>query len=260
MAELSRREASCLSNDEFLVIMTCVDIMTNFITPWCVYDMTHFECDKRFGTMTYVFGHHDVCWHHDELYNTMMCLWHDTFWMWQTFWHYDVCYTYSCHDKVLTSWNFLTTWHTFWRLDALFGVMSNLMTSWCVFTFCWHDVFLNPWPAFCRIDFFFKFQEHNIMKTCFWYYDKILDVMICFSWRVFVFMTNCLRLWRIFDFMTHFLTSWHIFYFMTNLWRHDKLFDVMVCFWCHDALCDAMTNLVTSWQTWWRHYTYFILW
>ena len=35
-----------LSNDEPFVIMTCVDIMTNFITSWLVYDMTNFGCDK----------------------------------------------------------------------------------------------------------------------------------------------------------------------------------------------------------------------
>ena len=78
------------------VIMACVDVMTNFITSRLVYDMTHFGCDKRFGAMTYVTLH----W---------------------------------CHDKVLTSWNVWTTWHTFWCFDALFDVMSNFMTSWCVF-------------------------------------------------------------------------------------------------------------------------------
>ena len=167
------------------------------------------------------------------------------------FWRYDVCYTYWCHSKRLTSWNFMTTWYTFWRLDALFDVMSNFMTSWCVVTFCRHDVFLTPWQAFCLVDIFvFIISGTNIMKTCFWYYNTLLDVMICFhvmmnfltSRRVFTFMTNCLTLWRIFDF----LTSWHMFYFMTNLWRHDKPSDVMVCF-------DAMTNLMASWQTWWRH-------
>ena len=191
-----------LSNDEPFVIMTCVDIMANFITSWLVYDMTHFGFDKRVGAMTYA-----------TLIDVM--------------------------TNVLTSWNFLTTWHTSWRLDALCDVMTHFvsfMTSWCVLRFAGMDKY--------------------IMKTCFLYNYKLLVVKMNFlmSWRVFVFMTNCLTLWRIFDFMTHFLTSWHIFYFMTNLWRHDKPFDVMVCF-------DAMTHFVTSWRTWWRHYDFFfILW
>ena len=186
----------------------------------------------------------------------MTCLWHDKFWIWQTFWRYDVFYTYWCHDK-------------------RFVVVSNCTTSWCVFTLCWHDAFVTPWPVFVVWTYFFSlFQEQNIMKTCFWYkisqiWHKVITnfwvswyvfhvkMNFLMPWRVFVFMTNCLTLWRIFDF----LTSWHIFYFMTNLWRHDKPLDVMVCFWCHDALCDVMTNLVTSWQTLWCHYGFFfILW
>ena len=150
-----------LSNDEFLVIMTCVDIMTNFITPWCVYDMTHFGCDKRFGTMTYV-----------TLIHVM--------------------------TNVLASWNILTTWHTFWRLGALFDVMSNFITSWCVFTFCWHDVFLNPWPAFCRIDFFLisGTQYNKNVFLILWQHFGCHDVFFM-SWRTF---------WR----HDVFLSSWQI--------------------------------------------------
>ena len=185
--------------------------------------------------------------------------------MWQTFWRYVILI--DVMTNVLTSWNFLTTWYTFWRLDALCDVMSNFITSWCVVTFCWHDVFLTPWPAFCLLDIFVfiisgaKYNEnYNDIITHFWISWYVFHVMTNFltSWRVFIFMTNCLALWRIFDFMTHFLTSWHIFYFMTNLWRHDKPFDVMVCFWCHDELGDVMTNIVKSWQTWWRYYVFLL--
>ena len=215
--------------------------MTNFITSWLVYDMTNFGCDKRFGAMTYV-----------TLIDVM--------------------------TNILTSWNFLTTWCTFWRLDALFDVMSNFMTPWCVATFCWHDVFLTPWPAFCLLDIFIfiisgtKYNENVFLI----YYNTLLDVMICFScydelfdvMTCFIFMTNCL-----------------------TLWRHDKPFAVMVCFWCHDELgtlwrhdklCDVITGfflpfminfviksndelievmmkLLTSWRTFWHHEE-FVMW
>ena len=89
-----------------------------------------------------------------------------------------------------------------------------------------------------------------------WYVFHVMNFLT--SWRVFIFMTNCLIWWRIFDFMTHFLTSWHILDFMTNLWRHDKPFDVMVCLWSHDELGDVMTNFVTSWQTLWRYYVFLL--
>ena len=161
-----------------------------------------------------------MCWHHDKLYYIRTCLWHDKFWIWQTFWRYDVFYTYWCHDK-------------------RFVIVSNFMTSWCVFTFCWHDAFLTPWPAFCRLNIFFSlFLEQNIMKTCFWYNNKLLDVMICFSCQD-----------ELFDVMTCFCLHDKLFNIMTYFWLYDTLFDIMTYFLFHD-------KLMTSWQTFWRQFMF----
>ena len=63
----------------------------------------------------------------------------------------------------LMSWQTFWRHGTFWQHDTLFDVMSNSMTSWCVVTFCWHDVFLTPWPAFCLDIFVFIISgtKHN---------------------------------------------------------------------------------------------------
>ena len=175
--------------------------------------------------------------------NIMTCLWHDTFWMWQTFWRYDECHTYWCHDKHFHDMELfdnmthcLTSWRTFLRNVELYDVMV-------FFTFCWHDVFLTPWPAFYRLDFFFSlFQEQNIMKTCFWYYDKLWDVMIYVS---------CYD--ELFDVMTCFCLHDKLFNIRTYFWFYDTLFDIMIYFLLHD-------KFVTSWQTFWPHGVFLMSW
>ena len=145
------------------------------------------------------------------------------------------------------TWNLLTTWHTFWRLDALFDVMSNFRTSWCVLTFCWHDVFLTPWPAFCRLTYLWH---------TFWRLDALFDVMskLMTSWCVHtfcwhdVFLTPLPALCRLDIFMTHFW-RWQTFWrydVCCTYWCNDKHFDVMEPF-------DNMTHFLTSWRTFWRN-------
>ena len=93
------------------------------------------------------------------------------------------------------------------------------------------------------------------MKTCFWYYDKILDVMICFSCHD-----------ELFDVMTCFCLHDKMFKVMTYFWLYDTRFDIMTYFFTSWQTCDVMTNLwtswcvfdvmthfVTPWRTWWRH-------
>ena len=140
-------------HDKNVVIFLTFSRHDVFLTSW----QTLWHHNKRFDITTPIWRHdepfnhdvcwhhHDVCWHHDELYNIMTCLWHDKFWIWQSFGAMTYVTLIDVMTNVLTSWNFLTTWHTSWRLDALFDVMS-----WCVFMFCWHDVILTPWPAFCK--------------------------------------------------------------------------------------------------------------
>ena len=130
------------------------------------------------------------------------------------FWLHDKIALIDVMTNVLTPWNFLMTWHTFWRPDFI--------TSWCVFTlwrtFCGHDVFMTPWPAFCCLDHFIStFQEQNIMKTNFW-------------------------------------MSWHVFHVMTNFLTSLQTLDVMVCFWCNDEFCDDMNNFVTLLSVFFKFY------
>ena len=155
-----------IGNNEFLVIMTCVDIMTNFITSWFVYNMTHFGCDKHFGAMTYVTLIHVI-------------------------------------TNVLTSWNFLTTWQSFWRLDALFDVMTcfclhdklfNVMTYFWLYDtlfdimtyFLLHDKLVTSWQTFWRHGVFL------MSWRTLWRHDELGDVMTNFvtSLHLFYFMIN----------------------------------------------------------------------
>ena len=159
--------------------------------------------------------------------------------------------------NVLTLWKCLMTWHTFWRHEALFDIMTNFLTSWCVLCFkanfwCCHDVFHDL--RFIVLTFLSSFREQNILKNVF--------VMSLRSWYMFDFMTKC-----IFDVMPSFcivltflfiisgtqyyenvclmsLTLWYIFDFVANFWRHDKPFVIIPCFWHDDELFDVMANLL----------------
>ena len=181
-----------------------------------------------------IFLHHDMClmawqtwWRQDALCDVITCCYDElfdimmflmlcqTFWSndkpfevmmklltsWQTDWHHDVFMTLwrlFLYDKlfdvmtyvtliyvmtnILTPWNFLTTSHTFWHPDTLFGLMTNPLTR---FLSSWHN---------------FSFWEQNIMKTCFWCYNELCDVIACFwcydelFWGYGVFLTYLLTL------------------------------------------------------------------
>ena len=92
---------------------------------------------------------------------------------WQTFWHHDVFMTsWRIFDvtNCLTSCrmlHLLTSWRTFWRIDTLFDLMTNFL---------------------CSLHIYLLFREQNIMKTCFWCYNKPFDVMTgfwCHAWWTF---------------------------------------------------------------------------
>ena len=169
-----------------------------------------------------------------------------------------LCYTYWCHDKrfdVMELFDnmihFLTSWRTFWRNFELYDVMV------CCYVLLEYSIF-NAMTSFLSSCQFLTylcslFQKQNIMKTCFWYYNTLLDVMICFSCHD-----------KLFEVMTCFYLHDKLFSIMTYFWLHDT-------FWHHDIFftswqtCDVMTNLltswcvfgpmtklVTSWQTLWR--------
>ena len=150
---------------------------------------------------------------------------------------------------------FLTSWRNFWCNDEFYDVMV-CFTLWR--TFCGYDVFLTPWPAFCCLDIFFLISGTK------------------YNENVFAIITNFWMSWHVFHVMTHLLTSW-------------QTLDVMVCFWCYDELCDfflcdktfyimtyfwsndgfvfgsndepfTITNLLTSWQTFWHHDVFLISW
>ena len=152
---------------------------------------------------------------------------------------------------------FLTSWRNFWRNDEFYDVMV-CFTLWR--TFCGYNVFLTPWPAFCCLDIFFIISGTK------------------YNENVFAIITNFWMSWHVFHVMTHLLTSW-------------QTLDVMMCFWCYDELCDAVffcviklfyimtyfwsndgfvfgsndepftiTNLLTSWQTFWHHDVFLISW
>ena len=146
---------------------------------------------------------------------------------------------------------FLTSWRTFhchdelfWHLDVLltsrhiFDVMTNCLTSWLVY-----DV-MTSWTVWGH-DVFWRHDEILDVMTCFWHSDELFDFMMCI-WCHDEFvdvMTNFMMAWR------NVLTSWRTFDFKTYFWRHEELFDVRNFL---TLLC-----ILTSWQTFWRHYRLF---
>ena len=69
-------------------------------------------------------------------------VWHWTGTDFSTILHYSPLHL----ANVLTAWTCLMTWHTFWRFDALFNVITNCLTSWCVQ--CFMTNFLLSWRIF----------------------------------------------------------------------------------------------------------------
>ena len=105
--------------------------------------------------------------------------------MWQTVWHHNVCCTYWRHNDHFDARNVLTTSH-------ILDILTYFLTSWLTFSL-----------DFCRSDCIFSlFREQNVMKTCFWCYNELFDVMACFWCH---------------DVIAYF-------------WLYDKLFDIMMYF------------------------------
>ena len=159
-----------------------------------------------------------------------LMLWHALM-SWQNVW---------CHDVFLTSWQtvwrrgvFFTFWtnclhHDVYLTLWLFGLMTNPLTR-CLSS--WHNSSL--------------FWEQNIIKTCFWCYSELFDVIACF----WCYDELLAYFWHTFwhhnvVFLLYFLTIWRIFDVMTNL------FDVMTCF-------SHYHMFLTSWQTFWRYHARF---
>ena len=224
--------------------MTLFDVVPNVLTSWRTFGRHVEVFDVRifFDIMT-------SFWWHTDLLDVMKC-----------FWLHDKITLIDVMTNVLTSCKCLMTWHTFWLPGAIFDVMTNFMCFTLWRTFCGYDVFLTPWPAFCCLDIFFIISGTK------------------YNENVFAIITNFWMSWHVFHVMTHLLTSW-------------QTLDVMMCFWCYDELCDAVffcviklfyimtyfwsndgfvfgsndepftiTNLLTSWQTFWHHDVFLISW
>ena len=121
---------------------------------------------------------------------------------------------------------------------------------------------------------------------------RIFDAMTSFllSWHFFI-ISGTKYNENVFAIITNFWMSWHVFHVMTHLLTSWQTLDVMVCFWCYDELCDAVfflcdktfyimtyfwtndgfvfgsndepftiTNLLTSWQTFWHYDVFLISW
>ena len=180
------------SNDKPFVLMTYFDIMTNilksgqtdFLKSWRVYDII------------------TNLWRHNK---------------------HNVSNIFDIMVNVLALWKFLMAWHTIWRHDTFFDVMTNFLTSWCVLLLQGECCVVMTYSMTCLYcpD---KFVD---AMTCFWCHSKFVDAMTCF-WRhsiTFWSMLHLLTSWRTFwchgsfDDMTHFLCpdARHVFYIMTNL-------------------------------------------
>ena len=156
--------------DNFFDVMNFLTSWHTFLTSWFVLDaMTHSLMLWR------IFWRHDVFW---TSWRTLDVKTH--------FWRHDV---------------FLTSWRTFWRHDAFFDVMTNLL-SWRVLDVMTYLV--------GRHDTFFD------VMTCFWRHDAL-----------------CWRHYALFNVMTFFgrhdafLTSWRFF------WCHDVFWTSWRTFWRH---------------------------
>ena len=173
--------------------------MTNLLTSWNVFDIiTNFLSSwQTFDVMMFL-----TSW------RTFQRLFDVLFWRLNVFAIIDVM------TNVLTPWNFITTWHTFWRPGALFDVMTIFLTSWFLFYFMTN--LLSSWRIFV-INYFWCYDEIVDVMTL-WLHDKLFK-----SRHIFDFMTNFLHhdifvtVWQTFDVMTKLLTPWRVFYVMTNL-------------------------------------------
>ena len=134
------------------------DVIMNILKWWRVHDiMTNFWCDKLFDVITYV--------------------------------------------ALLTSWRsfyvmeFMMTWYTFWCHDALFDIMTNLLTSLCVLYFMTN--FLLSWRIFDVMTSFLSSWHfvHHFRSKILW-----KRVFLC-HWHNDIFLT----LWQTFGV---FLMSW----------------------------------------------------
>ena len=161
-------------HEELFVIMTyfwhhnqLFDVMANFLTSWHACDiMTKLLTTWRLFDVTTNFL---TSW--NVLTSWKICNIFFTFW--QTFWHHDI---------------FLTSWRTFLSNEEPLYGMTNLMTSLIVCFYAMTNVLLS-WRIFNVMTSFLSawyicfslLKDQNIMKTCFWYNNKLLDGMICFS-------------------------------------------------------------------------------
>ena len=160
--------------------------------------------------------------------------------------------------------HFLTSWRVF---DGMTRFLTSIrvfhvITFFHVMTFCSRHFnmitnFLTWWWTFWRYDALFdvmkcllRHDAHFGRNDIFvWRHEGLFDVMTCF-WRHDVFLTSLCTIftsWRVFDFMTNLLTSWRTFW-------HDELFDVMMHCLMWWRVFDVMTHFVTSWRilTSWR--------
>ena len=135
-------------------------------------------------------------------------------------------------------------------------ILTHFLTSWLTFSL-----------DLCRSDCILSlFREQNIMKTCFWCYTELFDVMACF-WCHDVIAYFWLYD-KLFDIMTYidFISNfWHMFDAMTCFWRHHVFLMSWQTFWRHGESFDAMryfyvANFLTLWRTFWGYDVINISW
>ena len=97
--------------------------------------------------------------------------------------------------------------------------------------------------------YLWRHDEHFDVMTCSWRHGISFDIhnMFVTSWTFWhhMFLINFLISWRIFDVITNLLTSWRTFWHILTSWR---VFYVMTCFWRNDKLLDII--FLMTWCFW----------
>ena len=165
--------------------------------------------------------------------------------------------------NVLISWNFLMTWHTFWRNCWRNDELYDVMVCFYAMTLCDPDVFLMPWPDFwCRArtdvfvmpwpDFWCRAWTDVLLMPWPDCWCRARTDVLSMPWPDFccldIFFSNISGTKyneNVFAIITYFWMSWQFFHVMTNFLTSWQTLNVMVCFWYYDELCDTMNNFVT---------------